>query len=419
MMQAEGPLSGLSLRERGLLFAGLAVLSMGQATLIPAFGLTSRDAGLSEAQVGVIMSVSALIVVFAAPWWGGVCDRIGRKPVFVLGLVGFWVTTLAFLLAMHGSEAGWLGSGALFAALLAIRAAYAATASGALPAASGLIADTSLPEVRSSAMSLTGIAFSAGALAGTGLVYAFAPRLGALGPLAIVCGVGIVVSAGAVLGLRPPVRATPPCGDKQTSRIASGPLIPVLAVSFAACTAMSMIQFIMPYALQDAGGLATAQAVQSASGLAFVLSLSTIGSLWLASRSRLPEYRQVRFGLMVVAAGALCLALVSQAWGQVVAHVMLGAGFGFFVPAVQGLVSLRVGPTHQAGAAGLLSAATTAGYIVGPVLGASLYAQSVTLAFTAAAALTVVALLIGWWVGVGLIRETGPVASPVAGTDLG
>ena len=65
----------------------------------------------------------------------------------------------------------------------------------------------------------------------------------------------------------------------------------------------------------------------------------------------------------------------------------LGVGYGLAMPGFQSSASLAVGPAEQGAAAGLVSAAMALGFVIGPILGTSLYYAEPRLPFIAAAAL--------------------------------
>ena len=69
-----------------IIMPALIAFSMGQTVLFAVLGPVARDIGLSELQVGSIISATAVVFVFASPVWGHISDRWGRKKVMVFGL---------------------------------------------------------------------------------------------------------------------------------------------------------------------------------------------------------------------------------------------------------------------------------------------------------------------------------------------
>src|SRR5437867_5151430 len=109
--------------------------------------------------LGVLMSsFSAMQFVFA-PIWGQVSDRIGRRPILLLGLAGSVVFYFLF---------GWASSlppetMALTALVLFFVARIGAGIAGAtIATAQAVIADSTPPEKRKHGMALIGAAFGIG-----------------------------------------------------------------------------------------------------------------------------------------------------------------------------------------------------------------------------------------------------------------
>src|ERR1700749_385490 len=93
-LPGEGP-SNPDHRRRAfqILFLSLVCLGIGQSGMFAILPPVSRSLGLSELQTGAIFAVSATIWVFSSAYWGGRSDRMGRRPMVVLGLSGFTVST--------------------------------------------------------------------------------------------------------------------------------------------------------------------------------------------------------------------------------------------------------------------------------------------------------------------------------------
>ncbi len=348
---------------------------MGQAVLLPVLGPAGREAGLREVEIGAIVSVAAFVAVVAAPWWGRRSDRIGRRPVFLVGMAGYLASTLAFAAILAWGLSGTAQAATIFAALLAARIAYAGIASGILPAAAGLIADTSAPARRSGAMSLTGIAFGTGSIAGGALVFATSALFGLLAPLWIACVFSAAILLLAAACLRDPqgqyersVEQAPASLSARDPRIRG-----ILATASLAFVSTGMVQQAIPFLVQDRGELETSEAARQAAFLAAIMATSTLGGLFVAIRWSPVPTRTAVAGLVAISVGTALLIPAAGTVPLVVSHALMGLGFGLFVPAAQGLASLAVGPSEQASVAAYLSAATTIGYVVGPTLTGTLY----------------------------------------------
>src|SRR5690606_30447682 len=110
------------------------------------------------------MAASYAVVQFIfAPIWGQISDRVGRKPVLLVGIIG--VSASFFLMGFAQS----------FAGLFWARVLGGFLASATLPAAQALAAELSGTKDRSKAMGLMGAAFGIGFVVGPVLGGLLAP----------------------------------------------------------------------------------------------------------------------------------------------------------------------------------------------------------------------------------------------------
>ena len=143
------------------LAAAILVVSTGYGALMPLLptwlALARPDAAASDIadHVGFITGVYAFGVLMGAPFWGLVSDRVGRKPILIMGLAGY-VASLLLLLAP--SLAGLSG-------LYALRCTSGFFVAAVIPVVSALIAEHTRPWQRArrfawlGAVSLIGFLF--------------------------------------------------------------------------------------------------------------------------------------------------------------------------------------------------------------------------------------------------------------------
>jgi MFS family permease len=139
----------------------------------------------NEPLVGVILglllaSFSAMQFVFA-PVWGRISDRVGRRPILLIGLAGSVVfyTLFGFAADLPYEVA------ALAVALLFVARLGAGIAGATIPTAQAAIADSTTPEKRKVGMALIGaafgIGFALGPLIGFGCLLLFPDHKGSTG----------------------------------------------------------------------------------------------------------------------------------------------------------------------------------------------------------------------------------------------
>jgi multidrug resistance protein len=145
--------------RRGLavLFLAVFIAMMGFGVVLPVLQFYAREVGATPFQIGLLATSYAVMQFLFAPVWGAVSDRIGRKPIFVLGLLGYAVSFVIFGLSHQVWE--------LFLARILGGILSAAT----LPTAMAYVADTTSEEHRGGAMGMMGAAMGLGFTIGPGI----------------------------------------------------------------------------------------------------------------------------------------------------------------------------------------------------------------------------------------------------------
>lgn len=140
-----------------ILSFALIVVMLGFGMVIPIFPFYIDDLGAGGTELGLLVAVSALLEFIFAPLWGGVSDRIGRKPVISIGMVGYALSTFLFGI----STQLWM--------LFAARAVSGILSSATVTAALAYASDTTSEEERGGSMGKLGAAMAFGIILGPGL----------------------------------------------------------------------------------------------------------------------------------------------------------------------------------------------------------------------------------------------------------
>ena len=132
-----------------IVFVGLT----GVGIIIPLFPFFGEQVGASPAEITLLMALFALGQFISAPFWGGLSDRMGRKPVFIITLTG---SALSYVM---------LGLAETVPTLLLARLVGGLTA-GNIPVAFAAASDMTAGEDRSKVMGRIGASFSLGFIFG-------------------------------------------------------------------------------------------------------------------------------------------------------------------------------------------------------------------------------------------------------------
>ena len=116
-----------SKRTIAILSLALFIVMLGYGMAIPLFPFYVAEMGAGGQQLGLLIAISALLELLCSPLWGSVSDRVGRKPILLVGLLGYSLSSLLFGLStqlwmLYASRAlsGLLSSAASATALAAI-----------------------------------------------------------------------------------------------------------------------------------------------------------------------------------------------------------------------------------------------------------------------------------------------------------
>ena len=153
-MWVDGTLLSRSLAAAGKFFTGFILFISGVA--LPLF---FNEFEIRPAARGVISAATLFGILVGASFFGGLADRLGRKPIFVVEMI----ILVAFLVALTLSSSFWLVVICLFGVGLSLGSAY--------PTARMVIAEN-IPTAHRGRLVLAAYAFQAvGALAGTAVGY--------------------------------------------------------------------------------------------------------------------------------------------------------------------------------------------------------------------------------------------------------
>src|SRR6476620_2385896 len=125
--------------------------------IIPLLPFYAEHFGASALIVGLLSTSFSLMQFLFAPFWGRLSDRIGRRPVILIGLIGSALSYSLFALASS-------------LPMLFVARCLAGIAGANIPTAQAFIADITTKENRARGMGMIGAAF--------GLGFIFGPAIG-------------------------------------------------------------------------------------------------------------------------------------------------------------------------------------------------------------------------------------------------
>lgn len=375
-----------------LALAGVVLIGMtGFGVFLPIFPFLSLELGATPTATTIAMGAYSLGQLISSPLWGRLSDRVGRKPVLMIGLAGgvasyVWIAQAATIYD--------LGAARLFGGLMA----------GNVGAAFAAAADLADDKTRARNMGLLGAAVGLGFIGG--------PALGALligdAPtregFALVCYAsaalaGLAAFAALVLfreSLTAEARAK--SGAERPRRLAmlmSRPaLTRLIVVTFLAIAAQALMEttFGLWADVELAWGPREVGWTLAALGAGAVVLQG--GGAGRAARV-LGERMTLLIGLVLFAAGFAGLAVSHEVPTMAASLTALVIGLGLATPALNALTAAQAAESERGAVMGLSQSASALGRVAGPLGAGVLFDQLGSGApFAVAAVLIMLALFV-------------------------
>ncbi len=342
----------------------------------------------TEAQVitlfgGVLFALYSLLQFIAAPIWGSLSDKYGRRPVLLVSIAG---NTVAYLL--------WAWAGSFW--LVIISRLLSGAMSGNISAATAAMADISSREERAKSMGMLGAAFGLGFILGPaigGITYEFLPRFTGdftsfwhLNPFSVPAFVAGGLSAVNAIWAWLRFHETLPKDKRSIERRTLNPLrffdpslgqqlVRLNLVYCAYIILFSGMEGTLVFLTMDVLNFTTGNNTALFVWFGFMAAMIQ-GGVVRKLAPRIGEKRMCRIGLLLVTVGFLLLAAVTwlpTAATIVAAITVITCGSSLVMPALSSLVSLDASDQHQGRALGVFRSIGAFGRAVGPLTAALSY----------------------------------------------
>lgn len=342
-------------RQLAVVFTIVFIDLVGFGIVLPLMPAYAATAHISPAQIGVLITSFSLLQLLFSPLWGSLSDRIGRRPVLLIGLVG---STASYVLFAFAHD---------FWALLASRV-IAGTMGATVGVAQAYVADITPPERRAQSLGFLGAAFALGFILGPafgGLLYSNSHSAAGVAAAGL-CGLN-ALAALAWLPETPQHLSRRPKG-----RMAVRPLAAPLAATFLLIAAFAVIHVSLPLIAQQELGL-TPPRMGMLFAFSGVISAIVQGGLVGRIAPRVGEARLAGIGALSMAIGLALIPGSQQVSHLYLSMFFLSMGSAASNPAILAGISRITASSLQGSALGVAQTAQNLGRIVGPLLAGALY----------------------------------------------
>ncbi len=361
--------------SRLVIFLSVFIDLIGFGIVLPLLPGYAEEFGAKSFAIGSIIASFSLMQFLFAPAWGRWSDRIGRRPVMLVGNLGAAGSYALFAYAsgLHGSSALWW--------ILASRV-FAGISGANISVASAYIADISPPEKRSAGMALIGIAFGLGFIFGPAVGAFTADVFGKSGPgwvAAAFCAANFILGwfilgESRKPGLAPAV-ARPKFG--QWGHTLQQPKLGLLvSIFFLATFCFTCFESTFPLMLQPqtapSFGLKSRDQVGYLFAYAGIITVLVQGVVHRLVKA-MGEPRLIFVSLIIFAVGLTALPFQTHLTGLLIALAVLAIGSGLNRPPVFGMISLKSSPHEQGANLGVAQSFGSLARILGPIFATTLF----------------------------------------------
>jgi len=366
-----------------LLFISIFLVGMGFSIIMPVLPYYAESLGANAFQLGMLITVYAICQFIFAPIWGAYSDRMGRKPVLLIGVLGFAVT---FILFGYATQL-WM--------LYLIRIAGGILSCATMPTAMAYVGDSTSLEKRGQAMGMVGAAM------GMGMI--FGPAIGGLLSTIslsfpfVFAGLLALANAVSVWLWLPESLAVEQRVVRKIERASllegiHSPFVVLFVVILFASIGESIhhgtfalfTEAKLSFTARDIGWAFTAAGVGSV--LVQGLLVGRMINHW-------GEEKTASTGIILMGLSFVLFTFTFNIPSSIAFMVVFSAGVGLIRPSISAAVSKRTQGT-QGSAMGILQGYDSLGRSIGPALGGFMLDQGLKLGYYTAIVVSFIALVV-------------------------
>ncbi|MED4352016.1 MFS transporter [Schinkia azotoformans] len=367
-----------------LLFIIMFLVMVGFGIIIPVLPFFAEEIGASPTELGWLMAVYSLMQLLFAPMWGRISDRIGRKPVLLIGIAGL---ALSFFLFAISTEL-WM--------LFAARIIGGILSSANMPTSMAYVADITTPEDRGKGMGIIGAA--------VGLGFIFGPAIGGLfskvslnTPFWIAGIVSLITFVFVLFVLKESLsREERELARRRNAATPWGTVKGTMGIlyflSFFISFSLAGLEATFAYYAAVRAGIDTVNL-----GYIFMImgfaGAAVQGGLVGRFIKKFGEGKVIQAGIIVSIIGFGLILLIKDFFTAALFLTIFGLGNGVIRPSVSSLLT-KINTSGHGSVTGVLSSFESLGRILGPPLAGLLYETMIDLPYISGALISVVAFVL-------------------------
>jgi DHA1 family tetracycline resistance protein-like MFS transporter len=375
-----------------VLFFIVVVDLLGFGIIIPLFPYMAVRLGATPEQITPILGVYSLCQFIAAPLWGRLSDRIGRRPVLMTSMLG---AAGSYLILAYADSIAWLVVSRVLGGFMA----------GNISAAMAYAADVTSDENRARGLGIVGAAIGVGFMLGPALGGLLAGENLATAsfelPALVAAGCSVLAFIAVLLWLPESHTAEHRARHEHDRgprtawrRLADRPALMMLIAAVLLVTiAHSMLESIIAIWAMDRLQLGPRKLGLFLLLMGLLVVLMQGGAAGRLAR-QFGEKRVAVWGVTSYLCGLALLALADDVDVMIGGGVLCGLGLGAYLPSLSSLASKQADASERGVVMGTYQSATSLARVIGPMVSGSLY---VALSFRAPFIAGIVVALPALW----------------------
>lgn len=358
------------------ILCAVATFVAGQSLFLLVMPPLARSLGFTDLQAGLIVSLSALLLMISAPVWGHISDRWGRRPVLVVAIGVSAIALAAIGAIIHLRMNGVFSASIALISITGFRCLQVILAGGLFPAAQGYVADTTARSERTKSMGLLGATAGLGGVAGAAITFGVASNHPAMAFVYVAIVLSCVLTAISKTHAPLVPAHTPP---KKSERLGEAVNIswPYMAITMVSFAGYSILQQVTAIRMQDTLGMTVDMSIAK-TGAAFLCTaiVMVMTQIILLRAPNLNPSALLTVGALIAIISVVLNTLANNYGAIFSSLLILGMGLGLMLPGNMAGLSLDNSEATQGKAAGLNILAQGIGQTIGPTLASYSYGIS-------------------------------------------
>ena len=350
-----------------MLAFSLSILQVGFGIVTPIFPFYIESLGMAGIELGVLASSFAIARIILAGPMGRLSDRIGRRPVLILALLGFAFSNIVYAFAYD------------VVVMISARALEGAVSAGFFPAANAYVSDVTTPQNRGTAMGYLSMGNMVGFIIGPALGGFLAQFLGIRMPFILAAIATLITMVFVYILVQEPTKKTV---------LQSMPKVPLREIISRARRCYGILGIAMFANMFAMGILEVAFMLDAVINIGVEpyeigIFFGIIGITMMIGNVAFGKLSDIRgrkwlivIGAMVGALSMLMFIFAVTTIDLLIAGIVLSVGMSMRGPSIQALIADVTDPSAYGILMGAFGAVSNSAYAVSPLIGGQIFDET-------------------------------------------